>query len=241
VSAVRNLDPHKFPNKYLAKYLTKLFSLVFALLLAFAPTVFASEPSDLPELAEIEAHNWVIDFANSLSSYTEGQVNTKLEQLTAETGEEVRFVTVARIDFGQPTSEFVRELFQRWFPTPEAQAKQTLVLIATEDRRTAIAQGSKAKALTTEDIAKSIEAETVFFPTQKAEFNRAVTEGSDRLIAVLSGQPDPGAPVLFVAPEVETAPAKPEDPQTTTLWVVGLLIAATVIPMVTYYALGRPS
>jgi uncharacterized protein len=238
---VRNLNPYEFLNKCSAKYSVKLFSLFFALFLVFTPTVFASEPIDLPELAEIEPHSWVIDSANALSSYTEGQVNTKLDLLTAETGEEVRFVTVARIDFGQPTGEFVQELFKRWFPTPEAQAKQTLVLIATEDRRTAIAQGSEAKALTTVDIAKSIEAETVFFPTQKAEFNRAVTEGSDRLIAVLSGQPDPGAPVVFVAPEVETAPAKPEDPQTTMLWVVGLLVAATVIPMVTYYALGRPS
>jgi len=238
---VQNLKLFKPLADSLAKFLSSIITLSLALCLGCTPTVFASEPIDLPELAEIEPHTWVIDFANTVSSYTEGQVNTKLDKLTAETGEEVRFVTVARIDFGQPTNKFAQELFQRWFPTAEAQAKQTLVLIATEDRRTAIAQGSEAKSLTTEEIAKSIDTETVFFPTQKAEFNKAVTEGSDRLIAVLSGQPDPGAPVVFVAPEVEVAPAKPEDPQATTLWVVGLLIAATVIPMVTYYALGRPS
>jgi uncharacterized protein len=223
--------------------LAKLLILSITGLLLLSPAiapVYASEAIDL-DLAEVEAHTWVIDYANALSSYTEAQVNLKLDKLVAETGEEVRFVTVSRIDFGQPTAEFTQELFQRWFPTPESQAKQTLVVIATEDRRTAIAQGTAAKSLVAADIAKSIATETVFFPTQKAEFNKAVTDGSDRLIAVLSGQPDPGAPLVYIAPEIETIPAKPEDPMATTLWVVGLLVAATVLPMVTYFMLGRPS
>ncbi|MDX1977832.1 MAG: TPM domain-containing protein [Pseudanabaenaceae cyanobacterium bins.68] len=222
-----------------SSFLARLFCLILSVVFLWSTPAIASEPSDLPELNEIEPNTWVIDFANALSPYTETQVNQKLAQLNANTQAAVRFVTVQRIDFGQPVQEFAQQLFDRWFP--EDAANQTLVLIATEDRRSAIVQGEQAKSLVTEPIAQSIASETVFFPTQKAEFNKAVTDGSDRLIAVLSGQPDPGAPVIYVAPEVEVAPAKPEDPVATGLWVIGLLVLATVIPMVTYFILGKPS
>lgn len=220
-------------------FLSRLISLILAMTLVWAVPAIASEPGDLPELNEIEPNTWVIDFANTLSPYTESQVNQKLGQLYADTKAQVRFVTVQRIDFGQPVQEFAEELFKRWFP--EDADLQTLVLIATEDRRSAIVQGELTKKLVPEEIAQSIAKETVFFPTQKAEFNKAVTDGSDRLIALLSGQPDPGAPVVYEAPEIEVAPPKPEDPVATSLWVIGLLVLATVIPMVTYFILGRPS
>jgi uncharacterized protein len=56
-------------------------------------------------------------------------------------------------------------------------------------------------------------------------------------VAVLSGKPDPGAPV--VADNVSVArtykTAEETDQGSATVWVIGLLIAATVIPMVTYF------
>jgi uncharacterized protein len=69
-------------------------------------------------------------------------------------------------------------------------------LLATEDYRTAIVTGSEVKALMPDSIAASIANTNILYPAQQKQFNQALADGSDRLVAVLSGQPDPGEPVI---------------------------------------------
>jgi uncharacterized protein len=196
-------------------------------------TAIATEVVDLPDLP-VGDRTWVADFANVISSSTEQTVTDLLDKLATDTGYQVRFVTVQRIDFGQPASEFVSELFDKWFPTPEQQQKQTLFLLATEDHRTAIKIGNQVVVPT--DIATSIVSETMLFPAQKSNYNQSVADGATRLIAILTGQPDPGAPVVATDLDLAFKPAEiKSDPVNASVIVVGFLIAATVIPMVTYY------
>ena len=62
-------------------------------------------------------------------------------------------------------------------------------------------------------------------------------------MAVLSGEPDPGPPAIVDNIQVEGTFATAEETEATksdsTTLVIFLLIGATVIPMVTYYALYR--
>jgi uncharacterized protein len=60
---------------------------------------------------------------------------------------------------------------------------------------------------------------------------------SDRLAAVLSGRPDPGPPTLTDNVQVEGTFATPEQTKESnaTVWVIGFLVVATVVPMATYY------
>jgi uncharacterized protein len=62
---------------------------------------------------------------------------------------------------------------------------------------------------------------------------------SDRIVAILSGKPDPGPPEIVDNIQVESTFASSEETAkergNSTAWVIGLLIAATVIPMATYY------
>jgi len=62
---------------------------------------------------------------------------------------------------------------------------------------------------------------------------------SDRLVAVLSGEADPGPPEEVTSFEIESTFASAEETEenrgNATIIVVGFLIAATVIPMATYY------
>jgi uncharacterized protein len=91
-------------------------------------------------------------------------------------------------------------------------------------------------------IANSVANETVVAPLRQGEkYNQAFLDARDRLVAVLSGKPDPGAPQLAenIAVERTFKSAEETDTNNATVWVVGLLLAATIIPMVTYYLYVR--
>ncbi|AFY73202.1 beta-propeller domain-containing protein, methanol dehydrogenase [Synechococcus sp. PCC 7502] len=218
--------------------LQKLVLAIVSLILVFqifTTGAIASEVADLPDLTP-DDRTWVIDFAKVISSSTESTTSEALEKLATETGNQVRFVTIQRIDFGQPASEFVSELFDKWFITPEQRAKQTLVLLATEDHRVAIKTGAEVDQILPKEIAASIASETMLFPSQKSNYNQAVTDGMNRLVAVLSGLADPGAPVIVAETDLSIKPSEIKtEPVSASLVVGGFLIAATVIPMVTYY------
>lgn len=204
----------------------------------FTAAAIAAEVYDIPELPAGD-HTWIRDMASVLSSSTEGIVKAKLEELAQKTGDQVRVLTVRRIDFGQPTQEFADQVFDKWFKTPEEKATQTLLLVATEDHRTAIVTGDKVKLVLPDAIATSVVAETMLYPAKKSNYNQAVTDGINRLFAVLSGETDPGPPKVIEVALPQSGSnfktAKETDGTSSTIIVIGLLIAATVIPMVTYF------
>jgi uncharacterized protein len=154
----------------------------------------------------------------------------------------VRFVTIRRLDYGETPASFAKALFEKWFPTKEAQANQILLAIDTLSNGTAIVTGDRVKSQMSDAIANSVANETVVAPLRQGEkYNQAFLDARDRLVAVLSGQSDPGAPQLAenIAVERTFKSAEETDSNNATIWVVGLLLAATIIPMVTYYLYVR--
>jgi len=194
---------------------------------------------DIPVLSEVENGTVlrVLDDAEVLSNSTETTVTKELEKLAKEKDIQVRILAIKRIDYGQPAQEFVEQVFDKWFPTPEAKANQALILVAVEDHRTAIALGDAVTSVVPNDIMQSIVNTNMLYPVQKANYNQAVLDGTNRLLAVALGNPDPGEPVV-VQESAETrnyAKAEETDANSSTLIVIVLLVLATVIPMVTYY------
>ncbi len=181
----------------------------------------------------------VLDEAEVLSRATEGKISNALNNLAKDTGNEVRFVTIRRLDYGETIDSFTDGLFEKWFPTPDDQANQTLLVMDTLTNNTAIRTGDKVKSILADEIADSVASETVLVPLRngEAKYNQAFSDASDRLVAVLSGKPDPGAPQIADNIQIEGTFKKAEetDQGNATIWVVGLLIAATVIPMATYF------
>jgi uncharacterized protein len=183
---------------------------------------------------------WVIDDAEVLSRLTEGQISTVLGSLAEQTGQEVRFVTVRHLDYGQTIQSFTDALFNRWFPTPEEQAHQVLVVLDSVSNDAAIHTGEAVKAVLSDETSASVVNETLPVPLRAGDrYNQAFMDASDRLVAVLSGQPDPGPPAVQAAPQVEgtfaSAAETQENRGVSSIIVIVLLIAATVIPMVTYF------
>ncbi len=195
----------------------------------------------IPPLSASE-QTWVIDEASVLSRVNQGSINSKLKKLAQQTGEEVRIVTIHRLDYGETIQSFANGLFEKWFPTESAQAHQSLLAIDTLTNTAAIRTGTSIKALMPDETAESIASETLLVPLRQGDkYNQALADASDRMIAILSGQPDPGPP--DVKEEIPTGgtytKAEDTDTNSATILVIGLLIIATVVPMVTYYMYVR--
>ncbi|WP_246564282.1 photosystem II repair protein Psb32 [Leptothoe spongobia] len=186
------------------------------------------------------ADNWVLDDAKQITRLNESNLNKDLKKLAEATGQEVRYVTIHRLDYGETAQSFSEQLFKRWFPTAEAGANQTVVVLDDVTNNIGLTSGEETAALLPEEIAESITQETMKAPLLKSNsYNRAFSDATIRLASVLAGEPDPGPPLIEETINVEGTFATAEETEenrTFSTWVVVvLLILATVIPMVTYY------
>ena len=190
------------------------------------------------DIANLTSDTWIVDEADLLSRFNEGRISNAFKDLADKSENEVRIVTVRRLDYGETPESFTKALFEKWFPTKEAQSNQILLTIDSVTNGTAIVTGDKVKSVMSDDIAQSIASETVLVPLRKGnKYNQAFLDAQERLVAVISGEPDPGPPEVTSEIQVEGTFTKKEetDQGNATAWVVGLLVAATVIPMATYY------
>ncbi len=221
-------------QKYIAKVIVSLAIMVLISGLLAIPAL----ATGVYEIPNLTSDSWIVDRADLLSRFNEGKISSAFKDLAKQTGNEVRIVTIRRLDYGETPESFTKALFEKWFPTKEAQANQTLLMIDSVTNGTAIVTGDKVKSVMSDDIAESVASETVLVPLRNGnKYNQAFLDAQERLVTVLSGEPDPGPPE--VTNEVQTAgtftKAEDTDQGSATAWVVGLLIAATVIPMATYY------
>ena len=205
--------------------------------LAAAPALATSLYS-MPQTAGSDT--WFVDEAEQVSRLNEGKIANSLKQLAQETGNEVRFVTIHRLDYGETPQTFADQLMARWFPTPESRANQTIIVLDDVTNNIGISVGEETAELLTADIAQSVVGETMKVPLLKGnQYNQSFLSATDRIVAVVSGEPDPGAPEYDNRVNTDRNYATAEETEasrgSSTIIVVVLLIAATVIPMATYY------
>jgi uncharacterized protein len=222
------------------KYLLPLVTTIAIALIASQMAVFPAFATGVYEMPVLSAgdRTWVWDKGDVLSRSSESTISSVLDNLEKQTGKQVRFVTIHRLDYGETTASFANQLFEQWFPATEDQTNQILLVLDTVTNSAAIRTGEGVKSLLTDEIAQSVAGETLQVPLREGnKYNEAFTAASDRLATVLSGQPDPGAPEVVDNTQVEGTFKKAEetDQGNATVMVVVLLVLATVIPMVTYF------
>jgi uncharacterized protein len=218
--------------------LRQCFAAIAALLLMVplaTGSALATGVFDIP-LVKAGSETWVIDQGNILSVLNKGALEKKLSKLAETTGTEVRFVTMRRFDYEQTAKTLTDGVFERWFPTPEEQKNQVLLLLDTQTNTTSIQTGDGVKTLLSDATAQSIASETALAPIREGNYNQGLMDAANRLSLVLSGEPDPGPPEIKVV-EVESTfkSAKETDDKSAGILVIVLLLAATIIPMATYY------
>ncbi|BBD54271.1 photosystem II repair protein Psb32 [Planktothrix agardhii] len=215
-----------------------IISLLLTVILGFSATpALATGVYQVPTVSSGE-QTWVVELDGVLSRSTEGRLNNSLSELAKTTGYEVRFLTIRRLDYGETIETFTEKVFQKWFPTPEVATNQTLLVLDLLTNNAAIQTGEKTKSLLTDEIAESVVEKTLKYPLRKGDkYNEAFIAASDRISAVLSGEPDPGPPLEQDNISVESTfkSAEETDDMSATIIVVVLLIVATVVPMATYY------
>lgn len=222
------------------KYLQPLAAAIAIALIASQMAVLPALATGVYEMPVLSAgdRTWVFDKGDVLSRSSESNISSVLDNLDNQTGKQVRFVTIHRLDYGETTATFTDQLFQQWFPTKEDQTNQILLVLDTVTNSAAIRTGEGVKSLLTDEIAQSVAGETVQVPLREGnKYNEAFAAASTRIATVLSGEPDPGAPQVVDNIQVEGTFKKAEetDQGNATVVVVVLLVLATVIPMVTYF------
>lgn len=191
---------------------------------------------DLPQVNAGD-NTWVVDQSETISRVNEGRLSKALKEIAKETGKEVRFVVVRRLNFGETIDSFADELFSRWYPTAEDQQNQLLLVLDTLTNNVTIRAGEGVKTNIPDGFIASISEDSIGIPLRQGDkYNQALLDTSDRLAAVIAQQPDPGPPTVE---EIQTGGtftrAEDTDDGIATVWVVVILVVATVIPMVTYF------
>ncbi|WP_172657297.1 photosystem II repair protein Psb32 [Myxosarcina sp. GI1] len=218
----------------LKRLIPPILLLVFAVF-SLAMPVFATGISDLPNPNTEDV--WVVDTADEISFSNESKLTSTFKKLAKETGQEVRMVAIRRLDYGETIDSLADKLFTTWYDKSE-RANQTLLVLDTLTNNAAIRTGEKAKKLVNEEIAKSLVNDTVGYDLRTGnKYNQAFLDSSDRLVAVLSGQEDPGPPEIVDNVQVEGTFTKAEDTKQgiSAAWIIGFLVLATIIPMATYF------
>jgi len=222
------------PKNFLKSALSTVLLLV--IIFCVATPAIATGLFDLPDFDADKV--WVVDTADAISTVNQNKLTKTFKELSSETGQEVRMVAIRRLDYGDTVDSLAEKIFADWYPTKEAQANQTLIVLDTLTNNVAIRSGDKAQSLIGEEVAASIVDDTMGYNIRKGnKYNQAFNEAGDRLVAILSGQSDPGPPIIEDEIQTEGTFTKAEDTDdgSATVWVIGFLIVATVVPMVTYY------
>lgn len=213
-------------------------------LLSLSP--WATLPAQATSIYQLPAApteaTWVVDEPQVLSRLSAGQIRDDLKAIAQETGTDVRFVIISRVEYGQTIQGFIDELFETWYPTPALQRNKVLVGIDVLSNGTAIRFGDQVGL--DEATAASIANTTLAFPARDGgRYNQALYDTQSRLGAILAGRPDPGEPQIAeeTLSNVESTYATAEETQgsNATTIVIVVLVVATVAPMATYliYAL----
>ena len=218
-----------------SKFKNLIPALLFVFAVSFAIPALATGLYDLPDFDANKV--WVVDTADAISNANEGKLTKTFEELAEQTGQEVRMVAIRRLDYGETVDSLADEIFENWYPDSQAQANQTLIVLDTLTNNAAIRSGDSAQNLIGES-AESIINDTVGYNIRNGnKYNQAFNEAGDRLVAILSGQEDPGPPIMEDDIQIEGTFTSAEDTDdgSATIWVIGFLIVATIIPMATYY------
>jgi uncharacterized protein len=215
-----------------------ILSFFLCLMVIFGSNSSPAQATGVYDLPVINAGDqvWLIDSAEVISRATESKLENQLSNLAQQTGNEVRMVVINRLDYGETIETLAEQIFTKWYPNPEEQANQTVLVLDTLTNRSAIYSGPESQTLLTDEISDSIVNETLVVSLKDLQYNQALIDASTRLVAVLSGQEDPGPPAI---PELNIegtfTTAEETDDRSATIWVIVLLFFATLIPMVTYF------
>jgi uncharacterized membrane protein YgcG len=198
-------------------------------------TVRASE-SDI--LAEDEPKvTYYIDDASQLSRTARDEINNQLADLETRTGYKLVVVTTRKLEFDPDAFSFSEKVFKKWHRS-DGGDKNGLLLVITAGKDGALIGGNSFTKAVGDDLIDSVVGDNIPYYTEEEKFNEATLSSINRIVNVLDGKNDPGAPRRIENTRKRTYKTKEETdrvkPVTGTI-VVTLLLIAFVVPMLQFY------
>ncbi len=160
---------------------------------------------------------YVNDFADIISSPVEAELETKLENFKASTGDELAVVTLKSLN-GDTVENTAVDLFKQWGIGQKDKDNGVLFLVASNERKMKIEVGYGLEPVLTDSRAGRIIRDDVTPDFKNNNYDAGISKGVDSIIAVTSGND--------AAPEAQT-PASDAP---------GVLIIAII--MITIYGLA---
>lgn len=213
----------------------RAFAAAAAALIAATPLSAVANEFDL--LANGTPDSYIVDDASVLNRTTRGSVGDALKDLEAKTGYRVEVATVRKLEFESDAFAFGDKLVSKWFPGSSSENKG-LLLVVTSAKDGALTGGQKFMGAVGDDLIDSVVGDNVSIFTEEEKYNEAVTSSVNRIVAKLTGQADPGAPVRVEKVRKRTYRTKQETEakkDATSTIVLTLLFIAVVVPMLQFY------
>jgi uncharacterized membrane protein YgcG len=215
----------------------KLFipSLLGLLSLTSSSLTIASEFDILA--ADEPTATYYIDDAGVLSRTTRDKINSELSSLTRRTGFKLVVATTRKLEFDPDVFSFAEKVFSKWNKSGGSE-KSGLLVVVTSSKDGALVGGNSFTETIGDDLIDSIQGDNIPILAQEEKFNEAVISSVNRVVAVLDGKGDPGAPQRSESTRKRTYKTKEETervkPVTGTI-VLTLLLIAFVVPMLQFY------
>jgi len=183
----------------------------------------------------------VLDQADVLSRAGRSDLSKSLDGL-ADFGVQASWISIQRLDYGLSLGQLGDELLQRWQSSDVKSKPQLLFLIDAQTSGTAIVASDTLSNRLDPALLRSTSRTTMAQPLREGgRYRQASLDAVARLGAVLSGEPDPGEPVIASPTTVTSSiPSRAETQSSQAFsWIAGLLVVGTVVPMLTWWVFSR--
>ncbi len=213
-----------------------LLASLLCLFLVVAPAwalAAAGLPADLPQ-------ELVLDRSEVLSRAASGDISRALQQLDQQ-GIEARLITVPRLDYGLGLEQLGEQLLAEW-QVESQDHRLLLLLIDTQTNGAAVVADGGLRDQLGADLLRSTARVTLGQPLRDGgRYRQASLAAIQRLDAVLQGDVDPGEPMIedVVNPRTNVPSREETAASKAWVWVTVLLVAGTIVPMLTWWVFSR--
>merc|ERR1719379_1108307 len=197
-----------------------------------------AQSSEFDILAENEPKSsYYIDDASVLSRTTRDEINGKLSDLETNYGYKLVLVTTRKLEFDPDGFAFSEKIFNKWHKS-DGGNKSGVLLLVTSGKDGALVGGNSLLKALGDDLIDSIIGDNIPYYTEEEKYNEAALSSVNRIVTVLNGKNDPGAPQRVSGARTRTYKTREETERTkpvTATIVLTLLVIAFVVPMLQYY------
>merc|ERR1712224_838884 len=194
--------------------------------------------SEFDVLAENEPKaTFLIDDAAVLSRTTRDEIDNKLSDLERNSGYKLVLVTTRKLEFDPDAFTFSDKIFGKWHKL-DGGDKNGLLLLVTAGKDGALVGGNSFLKALGDELIDSIIGDNIPYYTEEEKYNEAAVSSVNRIVNVLKGKNDPGAPQRNSNSKTRTYKTKEETERTkpvTGTIVLTLLAIAFVVPMLQFY------